>query len=191
MKKSENAESYKVCVIGRYAVGKSALINRYITDLFSGDYKPTIATCFTEVSVPFRGRVISIKLWDTAGQEKFQSLAPLLLQDSDCVILVIDITVVDSFNYIENWINSEWQSMSPTPMLIICLNKCDLSPTFDIENVAEMARNFNIPVVQASALSGANVNKLFQKVVEMLFSSAHRHSYVTQSLNEDSHKSCC
>lgn len=191
MKKNEYAESFKVCIIGRYSVGKTALINRYITDLFTGDYKPTIATCFTEVCVPLRGKNISIKLWDTAGQEKFQSLTPLLLQDCDCVILVIDITIIDSFNYVDNWINNEWQSMNPLPILIICLNKCDLSPCFDLENVAELASSYNIPVVQTSALSGANVSKLFQKAAEMLSESTHYHSYVCAPLDKDAQKSCC
>lgn len=188
---TEDTESFKVCIIGQYAVGKTALINRYLTDLFTNDYKPTIANCFSEVSVMYNGKKVSMNIWDTAGQERFQSLTPLFMQDSDFVILVIDITAPKSFNYVENWINNEWNYISPLPKLLICLNKCDLAPTFDLENVAKFASNFNIPLVQASALSGANVKALFQKCIEMLSVSKHRHAYVCEPINEDKKRSCC
>ncbi|KAK8900437.1 hypothetical protein M9Y10_002764 [Tritrichomonas musculus] len=192
MHRKEYVESFKVCICGRYNVGKTALINRYLTDLFTDDYKPTIATCFTEISVPLKGKMVSIKLWDTAGEEKYQSLTPLFMQDSDCVILVIDITDPESFKYVENWTKNEWISMNPLPLLLICLNKCDLNPSFDLENVANLALKLEVPIVQTSALLGTNVKNLFKKVVSLLSISTPHHAYACTHLTEEEiQKPCC
>ena len=37
------------------------------------------------------------KIWDTAGQEKFHSLAPIYYRDADVAIIVYDITNDQSF----------------------------------------------------------------------------------------------
>tara|TARA_B110000305_G_C19184552_1_gene513619 strand:- start:431 stop:625 length:195 start_codon:yes stop_codon:yes gene_type:complete len=48
-------------------------------------------------------RVITLNLWDTAGQEKFKSLIPSYIKDSQTVVVVYDITNRDSFESVEKW----------------------------------------------------------------------------------------
>lgn len=48
-------------------------------------------------------RVITLNLWDTAGQEKFKSLIPSYIKDSQCVVVVYDITNRESFESIDKW----------------------------------------------------------------------------------------
>ena len=37
-------------------------------------------------------KTITLNLWDTAGQEKFKSLIPSYIKDSQAVVVVYDIT---------------------------------------------------------------------------------------------------
>ena len=48
-------------------------------------------------------RVITLNLWDTAGQEKFKSLIPSYIKDSQTVVVVYDITNRDSFESVDKW----------------------------------------------------------------------------------------
>ena len=47
-----------------------------------------------------------IYLFDTAGQEKFKSIARNYYKGSDGILLLYDITDIDSFESIEMWIDS-------------------------------------------------------------------------------------
>ena len=65
----------KIIVIGNMGVGKSALVQRFVNDSFSNDYKATIGVdfeveLFQVLNVPF-----SCQFWDTAGQERFKCIA--------------------------------------------------------------------------------------------------------------------
>ena len=48
---------------------------------------------------------LKINLWDTAGQEKFQSLTKQYIQGSNGIILVYDLTDRDSLSAAEDWYN--------------------------------------------------------------------------------------
>lgn len=51
------------------------------------------------------------QIWDTAGQEKYKSLAPLyyrgnfLISDAQAAIVVFDLTQKDSFKICKKWIS--------------------------------------------------------------------------------------
>ena len=84
-------ESFKVCIIGESGAGKTSLLNRYITGMFTDDYKPTISASFMAAHEIVGDHTITLNIWDTAGQEKFQSMMPLYMRNVDCVLLVFDV----------------------------------------------------------------------------------------------------
>ena len=191
MIRSLSSNPYKVCICGEYNVGKTALVNRYVTDSFVGEYRPTIAACFTAMTVDLGGKEIQLNIWDTAGQERYQSMLPLYLQDAQCVFLVIDVTRQSSWKYASNWIDQEWNNLVPKPLLIICLNKCDLPPTFAIDEIANWAAQNEIPIVQTSALNGLNVKLLFEKAAKILDQNYHRPVAGVKVSDAAGSKNCC
>lgn len=50
--------------------------------------------------------VISLQLWDTAGQEQFRSVSKAYYRGAQGVILMYDITQEESFIAIKSWINA-------------------------------------------------------------------------------------
>uniref|UniRef100_A0A8C6XTE8 Uncharacterized protein n=1 Tax=Naja naja TaxID=35670 RepID=A0A8C6XTE8_NAJNA len=44
-----------------------------------------------------------LKIWDTAGTERFHALGTALYRGSDCCLLVFDVTSVYSFQALEKW----------------------------------------------------------------------------------------
>ena len=57
---------------------------------------------------------IKFEIWDTAGQEKYRSLAKVFYKNSSACILVYDITRRNSFEELKNfWINEIKLNGSP------------------------------------------------------------------------------
>ena len=49
--------------------------------------------------------IIKYKLWDTAGHERYRSLTSSYYRGADCVIIVFDLTNLDTFNDLRFWLD--------------------------------------------------------------------------------------
>lgn len=89
-------------IIGAHRVGKTSIINQFINERFDYDTQSTIGCDFfsTVVWLANDERVF-LKIWDTAGEEQYDSENGRLLKDADCIIIVYDITNKKSYNLIE------------------------------------------------------------------------------------------
>ena len=74
----------KVVVLGDMAVGKTSLMNRFVNNRFSHQYKSTLGADFLSKEVTVDDRTINLQIWDTAGQERFQSLGVAFYRGADC-----------------------------------------------------------------------------------------------------------
>ena len=97
----------KVVLIGESGVGKTSIISRYMTDKFSASLGSTPVANFTTKTVFLKDENQSIKfeIWDTAGQEKFRSLAKVFYKNAAICVLVYEITRRASFEELQKfWI---------------------------------------------------------------------------------------
>ena len=53
--------------------------------------------------VLLKNKKIVFQIWDTGGQERFQSLGSSLFRGADCCVLVFDVTNAKSFASLNNW----------------------------------------------------------------------------------------
>ena len=58
-------------------MGKSSLVLRFITNEFKPYQESTIGASFMSKLIMVEGSPIKFQIWDTAGQEKYKSLAPM------------------------------------------------------------------------------------------------------------------
>ena len=93
--------SFKSHII--YSVGKTSLLNQFVKNQFSMQYKSTIGADFLTKECNIDGTIIQLQIWDTAGAERFNSMGPSFYRNSDCCILVYDVTDSKLFDSIENW----------------------------------------------------------------------------------------
>ena len=106
----------KVVLIGESGVGKTSIINRYISNTFSNVLTATPGASFTSKTIFLKDYNQSIKfeIWDTAGQEKYRALAKVFYKTAAVCILVYDITRKASFDELKNyWINEVKTNASP------------------------------------------------------------------------------
>ncbi len=88
---TENTREVKVVTVGETAVGKSSITLRFVHNHFKENNVATIGASFLSKSIYVKGWV-KFNIWDTAGQEKYRSLASLYYRGVDCAIIVYDIT---------------------------------------------------------------------------------------------------
>ena len=117
---------FKVVTIGDSAVGKTCLINRIASDEFY-ETPATVGSSYMECLIELaNGESVKIRLFDTAGQERYRSMTKLVYQSADAIILVFDVTNKSSFDNIRNWL-IDIKDKAPVDVRIYVLgNKIDL-----------------------------------------------------------------
>ena len=87
------------------------------------------------------GSIVNCQIWDTAGQEIYDSLNRSYYKEADCCLLVYDITNKESFEQIKNYYCKEIKENCKEDIVVILLgNKTDLGKKRKIES--EIAANF-------------------------------------------------
>ena len=98
--------SYKILILGDVGIGKTSLIRRYISNEFIEDNESTIGLDYQTKKVQVApGEKIILKLWDTAGSEKYSSIARNYFTNCDGIILCFDNTNKTTFDDLNIWIN--------------------------------------------------------------------------------------
>ena len=120
----------KIIIIGDSGVGKTSLIHRYVSTTFLQEFKPTIGAEFSNKEIEIDGRTVGIQIWDTAGEERYQSLGVSFYRGADCCAIVFDRSKRESFEHLDMWRDSFISHGNPVdedsfPFVIIG-NKSDL-----------------------------------------------------------------
>ena len=105
VEKTDKIKIFKVVLVGESGVGKTCIITRFIKNEFIYDEIPTIFASYSEKILELKNydEQIRFHLWDTAGQEKYRSIANIFYKDSNAAILVYDITNRKSFEEIKDY----------------------------------------------------------------------------------------
>ncbi|RHY23456.1 hypothetical protein DYB32_009195 [Aphanomyces invadans] len=85
------------------SVGKTSLMNQYVNQKFTNQYKATIGADFLTKEIMSDEKLVTMQIWDTAGQERFQSLGVAFYRGADACVLVYDITNPASFDKLDSW----------------------------------------------------------------------------------------
>jgi small GTP-binding protein len=166
---AEDILKYKVVLAGEGAVGKTTLINRFVTGSFSTDYKATIGVQIFSKKIFIKGQEINLQIWDIAGQTLFRNFRPRFFVNASGALLVFDLTVPASLYYLRQWINDIKQITEDIPFVLIG-NKNDLInlQSISAEDITEFLIKNNSDIktyYSTSALSGENVEQSFLDLV--------------------------
>jgi len=103
--KLDDIPSYKILIIGDQGIGKTSLIHRYITGEFK-ESNQNIGLDFQEKTIQVSPNdKIALIIWDTAGSEKFHSIAQSFFTNCDGIILCFDTTDIKTFENLNSWVD--------------------------------------------------------------------------------------
>jgi Ras-related protein Rab-28 len=158
--------SCSLTVIGDGSVGKSSIINAFKTEGFLPVYKQTIGCDFYEKSLPVRGKNISLKVWDIGGQSIHSKNISQYVGTSNELFLVYDVTNMDSFNNLDDWLRIA-RKYSSSQHIYIVGNKIDLISLRQVNATKHdqfIVENNIQGGLYMSAKSGENVIRAFYQV---------------------------
>ncbi|XP_035681969.1 ras-related protein Rab-9B-like [Branchiostoma floridae] len=164
----------KVVLLGDGGVGKSSLMNRFVTDKFDSQSFHTIGVEFLNKDIVVDGEGFTLQIWDTAGQERFKSLRTPFYRGADCCLLTFALNDVQSFKNLGMWKKeflyyADVRDPDNFPFVVLG-NKCDME---DREVATEQAEawcreNGDLPLYETSAKDAINVDTAFTAAVRRL-----------------------
>ncbi len=160
--------------MGAYAVGKTSLVRRFVHQVFDETYKTTLGVSIETKLVELCGETVKMVIWDFEGQhptnnksEAFTSLIRSYISGAAGIILVGDGT--------RSWtvegalkLHARYLDVNPDTPCIMLINKSDLKDQWTLgDTLPEMPDSF-IGCYKTSALSGENVEMVFQELAQAL-----------------------
>ncbi|XP_034489055.1 ras-related protein Rab-7a-like [Drosophila innubila] len=165
----------KVLIVGNSGVGKSALIQQYVDEIFTD----TVATVAVDISVKkivINNNVITLQIWDTAGQERHRAISKAYYRGADSCILVFDVTDRTSFKDLDSWrdeflIQVNPQNSEHFPFVVLG-NKVDLNNrNVSTEEAQLWCKKHKIPYFETSAKDGSSLKDAFKTVAQKVFAT--------------------
>lgn len=157
-------------MVGDFAVGKTSLSRRFLSNVFSDDYLTTVGVKIETKTVPVSADdAMKLVVWDIAGAGKLDTLSSTYLQGAAGYLLVADGTrrnTLESAFELKAAIESR---IGVIPCRLV-INKTDLREDWEItsadyEKLADLA----IPFFETSAKSGEHVEEVFTDLAMALW----------------------
>ena len=152
----------KAVLAGPTGVGKTCIWNRIHSNVFS-DSIPTIGAAQFTFPVDSPNGNFEVSLWDTAGQEKYRSLTGNYFRNAGIGILVYDITSIDSFNSLQDFIDLFLSTSPKTLAFYVVGNKLDLENQRQVSTIKgeQLAQKIGAKYfIETSALHRTNIDSL-------------------------------
>ena len=158
-------EKLKVCMVGATAVGKTSLVERFVTSIFHERYATTVGVRIQARTVRHGERVFNAILWDLSGQDEFQSVRPEYLRGAAGYLVVIDGTRKET---VETAISLQQVARDATRSapFVVVLNKVDLLAGWDLDaRLLATLEGRGWTFARASAKTGDGVEAAFHALV--------------------------
>ena len=177
---------FKVSLIGDSGTGKTSIITRFIDNIFKEDTSTTIGVDFKIVSFDLGNEIYAkMQIWDTCGSERFKSLTANFLKTCTAFILVFDLSRLNTFKNIDNWIKVIKENTNPK-FLILIGNKCDLENerVVDKNEILDYCEINNFAYIETSVKNNTNIEKIFKEVTYQLYCDIKSKNNLKSDLKE-------
>ena len=166
----------KIIVVGSMDVGKTSLVTKYATGKSPVSTKTTKTASYVEKIKNVNGMKFEIKLWDTAGQEKYKCLTKLFIKDAKIALLVYAIDNEQSFKDLDGWLEIIKNTNQDLTIFGIAANKSDLASenTIPDEKGKEYAKKIGAEWKLTSAIGeGGGI----EEFIDDLFIKYHNYNF--------------
>ena len=155
--------NYKIIMVGESGAGKTTIVQRLVYGVFNEDLTATIGVEFKSCTIKANGKNVKLQIWDTAGQEKFRSVAKSYFRNAIGALIVFDLTSMKSFDSVIEWLSDVQTLSHPNSVVILVGNKCDLTDKRSVsrKEAEALAERNNILYFETSAKDGTLINEIF------------------------------
>jgi len=173
----------KIALVGDGTVGKTCMLMSYVCQAFMEDYIPTMFDNFSTIE-SVDGELVNVILWDTAGQEDYETIrTTTCFPNTHVFILCFSVVHPDSFHNIkQKWLEELRKSCPDTPYILVG-TKTDLRS--DEETVKKLQEKGKEPIstkmgqkrakeikakayIECSARDLSTVNNIFVEAIRVV-----------------------
>ena len=178
----------KIIFCGDAGVGKTSIINSIMGQKFVEDYEPSIGVDFFSKTIRYKGRLIKLQIWDSAGQEKFKSLIPNYIRGSSLIFVIFDVSKKMSYDHLTDWIQFI-TNIENNSVIIIVGNKIDLKNDREVnkEEAEKFCKENKYEYFEVSAKEGTNIdNMLYTSVAGLpVFNAINGETIAKENIIQD------
>ena len=186
-KKASGRPVLSILAVGNATVGKTSIIKAFNGQSFSNNYLLTMAIDLTpvntEIDIDGVKTKIKVKVWDSAGQERYQTLVAQTVHNTEGIFIVYDVTQQSTFNDLEKWIEKldDLVTINAFPIIVIG-NKIDLTEKRVVkkEVAEEFCQSHGFPYFETTCKKSETVFQAIQCLLQKVY-IANRDMYEVKS----------
>jgi small GTP-binding protein len=157
----------KICLLGAFAVGKTSLVSKFVSSIFSEKYMTSVGVKVDKKIVLVDTWTVTLVIWDIYGADAFQEVRGSYMRGSAGFFLVADGTrpeTLDTALALQRRAKSE---IGDVPF-VLAINKTDLSAwQITDEQVSDLERD-GLMVWRTSAKTGEGVEAAFTRLTQAM-----------------------
>jgi len=154
--------SKKICMLGAFSVGKTALVQQYVHSIFSDKYLSSVGVKISKKELSVDGCDVTLVLWDMEGKDLYANVNISYLRGAMGYFLVVDGKRRETLQVAHELRNNAISIVGPKVPHYFLLNKADLEPEWEVSNDdIQTLHTQGIPFLKTSAKSGMGVEDAF------------------------------
>ncbi|MDR2459239.1 MAG: GTP-binding protein [Deltaproteobacteria bacterium] len=163
----------KICMLGAFCVGKTALVRQYVNSIFSDNYLSTVGVKISKKVIKEelgdQDGGISLVLWDMEGQDNYSTVNLSYLRGAHGLLFVVDGTRGESLSVALKLRNEAIKILGQNVPGFFLINKADLQNEWEItDKVLTSLSAKGVKIIKTSAKTGLNVEKTFEDLTQAM-----------------------
>ena len=198
MSNQSDKNELKIILIGNVFVGKTCIIHYYKTGKFLENIPSSQGTSFTKVKMDLENNKYTLHFWDTAGQEKYNSLTKTFIKNSQIVVLVYSIVDRESFEKLDTWLNLVKDEIGNDGYILgVAANKNDLYSQAAVSDKEGQSYATKVGAIfeKTSVKDKSGIKELIEKLVKKyieVYKDTKKQDFTQLNNNQaPTKKGCC
>jgi small GTP-binding protein len=159
----------KICMLGSFSVGKTALVRQYVNSIFSDSYLSTVGVKISKKAITVNEQEVNLLLWDMEGQDNYSLVNMSYLRGAHGLLFVVDGTRGETLTVALKLRVESMKILGSAIPSIFIINKTDLEPEWEItEKVLSSLEAKGVVIFKTSAKTGLNVEAIFVALAEQM-----------------------
>ena len=167
---TDKRQKMSLILLGSKGCGKSSLVHRWTTPGKIPHPDETLAIDVMSHTVVVKNIHYIIRFWDTAGDDFYDTLLERYVYNSDCCVIVFDVTKTDSWDRAKYWVEKAMKSNNNSIPICLISNKVDLESSRkihkkDVQKYVNSIHNKRMVHSETSTITGENVKSTYHLIV--------------------------
>ena len=162
---------FNVSILGETQVGKTCILSVYKGVKFNEKNLSTIGMDTFLDLVNIEGKEYKFKIFDTNGQERYNSISTSTIKFADGFLVVFSVDKKSSFDKVINWIKVIENNVDIRQKAVILIgNKIDKNERkVSNEEALSFAKRKKIKYFETSAKTGFNIKEVFNEIYKDIY----------------------